>query len=104
MAVWIMQALCGPAGHALGAMALEAETADGLQALLRAELMSRMAAGAINPWCGLCGARVEGWRYEAGRSRYATMAEAEPALRASEAAQARTAALLKAQGRAYDAP
>jgi len=104
MTVWIAQALCGPARHCILAATQEAETPAGLEALLRTTLLTLVAQGAHHPWCGICGARVEGWTYETGRTPYATMAEAEPALRASEAAQAHTAARLKAQGRAYDAP
>jgi hypothetical protein len=104
MAVWIVQALCGPARHCLLAVAQEADAPVEAEAALRTLLANALVQRLINPWCGLCGARVEGWVYEAGRTRHRTLAEAAPELRASEAAQAATAARLKAQGRADDAP
>lgn len=104
MSVWIVQCLCGPARHCLLAAAEEGDTAEGLEALVRVQTMHWIATGVLNPWCSLCGARVEAWVYEIGRTSYGTLADAEPALRALEAAQLQTAAALKAQGRAYDGP
>ena len=46
-----------------------------------------VGSGTINPWCGLCKAPIESWRYELGRTRFASMAEAEPVLRQSEREQ-----------------
>jgi len=104
MTVWIVQALCGPARHCILTAAHEADTPARVEHALRHAVSAALVTRQLNPWCGICGARVEGWVYETGRTPYATMAEAEPALRASEAAQTHTAAILKAQGRAYDAP
>jgi hypothetical protein len=104
MTVWIVQCLCGPARHCILTAAQEAEQPHEAEAALRTALTNAIMQRTINPHCGLCGARVDGWVYEVGRSPHATLAEALPGLRASEAAQAATAARLKAQGLAYDAP
>lgn len=94
--VWIAQCLC-PARHAIVAMSGEAEDEVAAAAISQAtrEQVERMLnSGAINPWCGLCGAASETWRYELGRTRFTTMAEAAPDLRANEAEQAVTRAVL----------
>jgi len=106
MTVWIAQCLC-PTRHCLLGCASEG---DGPEARAQAEHALRtmvthgLALQVINPWCALCGARVADWRYEVRRSRFATLEAATPELAAFEAAEAVTAAVLKAQGRAYDSP
>jgi len=73
-------------------MAVSAEAADRLAAealieRLRTQVRRTIGSGTINPWCGLCHAPAERWRYEVGRTRFASMAEAEPVLRQSEREQ-----------------
>jgi hypothetical protein len=105
MTVWIAQCLCGPACHCILGCGYEGDASDApakAEHALRTVVQQALIVEAINPWCGICGARVEGWTYDVARSRFATMAEAAPALEALEAAQAAWAALLKATGRAYD--
>jgi hypothetical protein len=96
MTVWIAQCLC-PQRHCIMATAGQADDlrAATLKLLdpLRDAVGDALRADAINPWCGLCNARQETWRYELGRTRFATMAEARPALLESEANQAITRAV-----------
>lgn len=91
MSVWIAQCLC-PQRHAILAASGEAEdqaTAEkDLIEPLRAHVTRMIGSGTINPWCGICKAPLESWRYEVGRTRFATMAEAEPVMRQSEREQA----------------
>lgn len=94
--VWIVQCLC-PQRHAILAAAFECETASEREALLvdaRAAIDEGLLAGALNPRCGLCHADASTWRYETRRTRFATLAEAEPVLRESADEQARLRALL----------
>jgi len=58
----------------------------------------------LNPWCGLCGAKADTWRYEVGVMREQDWDRAVSELRANEQAQQESAALLKAMGLAYDKP
>lgn len=91
MGVWIAQCLC-PQRHAICAAGGEAEdqpTAEKtLITPLRTQVTRMIGSGTINPWCGLCRAPLESWRYEVGRTRFASMQEAEPALRQNEQEQA----------------
>jgi hypothetical protein len=93
--VWIAQCLC-PSRHAILAAAVEAnseaEAKTVAEERLRETIDLAVGIGAINPWCGLCNARAETWRYEVARTRYRTLDEAAPALRQSEAEQAITRA------------
>jgi hypothetical protein len=89
--VWLAQCLCGPNGHSIAGAAGEFENEseavatliqqvrDGIDAMLNAPPGERW-----NPWCGICGARKEGWRIEIGRSRFATIEEATPHIKESE--------------------
>jgi len=118
MRVRILQCLCGPARHAILAMAVpvgpdEMSDAVALEALktaiaaLLAGLGAELAlptGGRIDPWCGLCGAPVGGWRYELQWSReYPDWPTAELDLRACEADQRGTAALLDLLDVSYNA-
>jgi hypothetical protein len=94
--VWIVQCLC-PARHCILA---NAGTADGaedakenLEGPLREAIGEMLASGVFNPWCGLCKARSETWRYEARRTQFATMAEAMPHLKRLEDVQRIAAAV-----------
>jgi hypothetical protein len=86
--VWIAQCLCGPQRHAIIATAGEAEGRAGAERYVLQPLEFRVAsllrAKTLNPWCGICRALVESWRYELGRTAFATMAEAMPALKRNE--------------------
>jgi hypothetical protein len=89
--VWIAQCLC-PQRHAILAATNEADDRSEAEATLIAQLRTHVrrmiGSGTINPWCGLCKAPVESWRYELGRTPYRSIEEAEPSLRQSERAQA----------------
>lgn len=87
--VWIAQCLC-PQRHAIMASSGEAQDeqdAAPLGELLRTEIDKALQSRVINPWCGLCRAKSETWHYELGRTRFRTMAEAEPHLKKAEAEQ-----------------
>lgn len=93
--VWIAQCLC-PARHCILAAAGEADTDEEARALikpLRGSVAMFIDSRAINPWCGLCKAPADSWTYEVGRTAWASIAEATPALAASAADQQRTAAV-----------
>jgi hypothetical protein len=47
---------------------------------LREALDRLVAAGTINPWCGICGAPRETWKVDLGRTAFRTLEEATPAL------------------------
>lgn len=88
--VWIAQCLC-PSRHAILATAGEATNENEAKANVRAPLIeqveSLLRAKAINPWCGICGARQETWTYELGRTPFTTLEEATPKLSESEREQ-----------------
>lgn len=94
--VWIAQCMC-PKRHAILACAGEADDAkearEAIAKPLATALAAKIATREIDPWCGLCRARVEDWNVEVGRTAFRTMAEAEPALRRSERDQAATRAM-----------
>ena len=91
MSVWLAQCLC-PQRHAILAASGMAEDRAAADACvtkpLRTHVMRMIGSGTINPWCGLCKAPAETWRYELERMAFASMAEAEPVLRESEREQA----------------
>jgi len=93
--VWIAQCLC-PDRHAILAASGEADSEPAAMSTiawpLREAIEAALHTGVLNPWCGLCKAGSETWRYEVGRTRYRTMAEAENPLRENEAKQAATRA------------
>jgi hypothetical protein len=78
-------------------MALVRETDAGTALVLPDALRDMVAGllrlGALNPWCGLCGAPAERWGYELARTDYRTLAAAEPELRQQAAKQAVTRAM-----------
>jgi hypothetical protein len=87
--VWIAQCLC-PQRHCIVAQAGEAAGFAEAQRLVRAPLRRNVAqllrGGALNGWCGICGAKRPTWRFEVARTRYTTMDEAQPELAEIEAA------------------
>jgi hypothetical protein len=95
--VWIAQCLC-PARHAILASVGEAESyreaRDKIMHPLRAQVEELVGDGTLNPFCGICYAPSDTWRYEVGRTRFTTMAEALPTLKETEAKQLATAAIL----------
>jgi hypothetical protein len=95
--VWICQCLC-PQRHCILATAGEVDDGETgfpekSQTTLRSAIGDMIAAKAINPWCGLCHATRDTWTYEARRTRYRTMQEAQPEFKRLEAEQAAVAAL-----------
>lgn len=94
--VWIAQCLCQQR-HCVVAAANEAESVEVAQAIvllpLQEQVAEAIAAQVLNPWCGLCHAPASGWKFEVRRTRFASMDEAEPALRQLEAEQIITAAI-----------
>ena len=93
--VWVAQCLC-PQRHAIMAAANEARDRDHAQRLLvelERAIEDWLAKGVINPWCGICHAKQETWRYEVGRTRWETLDEANAAL-AQTAAENITAGIL----------
>jgi hypothetical protein len=103
--VWICQCLC-PSRHCIMAAVDVCETAsqaeETLGASLREAVAAAMRSGVINPRCGLCGARPDGFRYETARTVFRTMAEAIPKLKALERTQLDVAAVF-GDMRRYDA-
>jgi len=93
MTVWICQCLC-PERHAIlatvGEATTEAEADSGVRTPLRRAIMELLNAGKFNPWCAICGAQPHTWRYELGRTKFASIDEAMPALRETEAANMAT--------------
>lgn len=94
--VWIAQCLC-PNRHTIVAAAGDASGVTDAQTAvlepLREQVTKLLIANVLNPWCGLCHAPASAWTYEVRRTAFATMDEAEPALRQLQAEQIVTAAL-----------
>lgn len=84
--VWVAQCLC-PQQHAILAASAEADSEEAAQAisrLLREHVTKLLHDGLFNAWCGICHAASKTWRYELGRTRFVTMADAESELRRLE--------------------
>lgn len=69
------------------------EAALELRTALQKQVSEALRSDAINPWCGICNAKLAEWHYELARTRFATMEEAEPVLLKSAAEQAVTNAV-----------
>ncbi len=97
--LYIAQCLCGPNRHAIGAFAGEFDSETAAQALLP-KLREAIAElrKSVNPWCAICGATEEAWRYEIGRAPYRTLQEAMPELARAVAANAVANAILGSHG------
>lgn len=100
--VWIAQCLC-PQRHCILASAGEADDATAAEKTVVAELRKQMdallLAGVLNPWCGLCKAAAADWHYEVGRTRFASMDEAQESLKTIEREMAMTAILYGDHGK-----
>lgn len=87
--VWICQCLC-PSRHAILAAAGEADSEDEARRTVRQQLrrlvVTMLRSGALGGECSLCGAKRATWKYELGRTLFATMDEAAPRLKEIEAA------------------
>jgi len=57
------------------------------KAPLDAAITVLIEGGRMNPWCAICHAPASDWTIDVNRSRFATMAEAEPELRRLQAEQ-----------------
>jgi hypothetical protein len=94
--VWIAQCLC-PSRHAILAASAEAngprEAEQNAMTPLKENIIAMLADRVINPWCAICHAKAETWRYDLGRTRFRTMEEAAPHLRQNEREQAVTRAV-----------
>lgn len=92
----IMAALYDPNDETRGVMYdPQDETRAGGIPAVRAAIDLAIAAKTIDPWCGICKAKSDTWRYEDSPTLWRTMAEALPAAKALEAANRATAAFLK---------
>jgi len=84
----ILQCLC-PARHAVVGAAYDPEapgtSTEEIKRHVAEQLAMMVASGVIDPWCGLCGAKVDDWHWEDGITKYRTMEEAQPALKQLEA-------------------
>jgi hypothetical protein len=108
--VFIVQCLC-PQRHAICAIAKQvfgpdpakppAELLAAIEDELRASVDEQIEHGtpALNPWCGLCGARRQTWTFEARATKYETMDQALPDLMQSADAQAALARFKQAVDR-----
>ena len=94
--VWIAQCLC-PQRHCVLAASGVADSEEAASTEIawpfRGAVEEALQAGLLNPWCALCKAGCETWRYEVGRTRFSTMEEAAPLLQQIEAEQAATRAV-----------
>jgi hypothetical protein len=114
MRIRIVQCLCGPARHAILAMAvMDPEHTDDEVGMLVHTAVKEALAGRgadiglpakINPWCGICGAPTRTWMYQLAWSRpFKDEADALAELKATEADNRATAALLDLVDLSYDA-
>ena len=105
--VHLVQCLC-PQRHCIVALAFQPGdaakgavgedvtlTVDNAGPYLLSVVKQMVAVHAIDPFCGICKAPIEQFHCEVGVTRFLTMKEAEPALRAGQEAQLQSAALLK---------
>lgn|SRR5262245_9786990 len=94
--VRLCQCLC-PQRHCIVAVAYTLAEMSDEQAIgdLTERLNRLLDSKAMNPWCGLCQAPRNKWHYEVGITRFASMEEAAPVLKASQSAQLATAEFLR---------
>lgn len=115
----IVQVLCGPERHAIIAIAYEPGITAALKefwadpvmllnescviAYVRGVVDGLIEGKSMNPWCGICGRRYEGWLFEDRATTFDTLAEALGPLRESEKQQIITRSLLDVLGLSHDA-
>ncbi len=87
--IWISQWLC-PNRHCAIAIAWDDQETNPQEAESRGERVFQETP--LKPWCGICG---EGLHVEHGRTRFSTMEEALPHLRAIEKANLAARAILQ---------
>jgi hypothetical protein len=89
--IHIIQCLC-PQRHCILAVAYDDAVAPGDEAMqaLKNGVQAMVSVGLIDPWCGFCESRE--LFYEDRITNFATMEEAQPALKACETEQLATAA------------
>jgi hypothetical protein len=91
--IHIIQCLC-PDRHCIFALAYDPadlsspEAMQGFKEMVQAALDKKLA----NPWCGMCGSTL--WSYEDAVTKFATIEEARPAMKETEADQMATRAIL----------
>lgn len=107
--IYLTQALCGPRRHAILARAEEVNSPQEpdppglakikavLEEVMRTTVDRAIAGRQINPWCGICEAPREGWLFEAQRTQWATLEEALPHLKETEAANLLSRAIIDAE-------
>jgi len=95
MSVYITQCLC-PARHCIIAHAREGEdvTPEAAREALAHVVDFLIAQKIIKSECGICGAPRARFHFEDARTRFETLAEAEPQMREVEEANARARAML----------
>lgn len=93
-ALWLAQLLC-PQRHCILATAYDREENE--PAKVEAVLMKAPTTGLLNPWCGICGSRE--LRVEHGKLFTDDWDEAMVFLKAAEAANLETRAILGDQNR-----
>lgn len=85
--VWLAQCVC-PNLHCIRAYANEAgslvEAKQDVVEPLAQNISELLNSHAISPTCAICGAHAKTWRFKAQRTRFATMVEAMPYLKAAE--------------------
>ena len=95
--VYIVQCGC-PKRHCMVAAAYEPtaeRTPAHMESFLRTKVTDMIARKVFNPYCGICGAGSETFRYESGVTRFGSMEEALPELRRLEAEQARARSVIQ---------
>lgn len=85
MSVYIIQCLC-PNRHAIYGIAYDPKDMphDVAMAVFQQQIEEWIATKTINPWCGICAQGEKSWTYEQRRTKYKTMEEAKPELKALE--------------------
>ena len=92
--VRLVQCLCGPNRHAILALAYQEGQVEDAVGILHRQMEELIASRGINPWCGICHARQEGWQYEDGPTKFETLEEARPALEEIQQANLRARDIL----------
>ena len=81
--VWIAQLMCPKRHPIVASAAVAADRRKAIPAVvepLHEEADQLVRSGAINAWCGFCGAPRETWMVDLGRTEFKTLEEARPKL------------------------